>query len=316
MGYFIGFLFSYLIVYAVIPSLQKLSLKIDFVDRPTERKIHKEPVSLLGGVAMFFGFFCSYIVFLRPLTIKSMAVLIGSFLILAIGIVDDWYKTHKKEFPILPRFVVQIAAAILAYSAGIVFYGFTNPFTNAYILLPTWLQFVLTITWIFGVTTVINFSDGMDGLAGGISAISASTLFVVALSKGQLDSAMISILIVGAALGFLRYNKYPAQIFMGDSGANFLGYLLAIISLDGAFKQATLISIAIPVLALGVPILDNILVVFKRFSEGKPIYKADRSQIHYRLLSAGLNQKQVVTFLYLISVCFSLSSIILLLLNV
>lgn len=316
MGYFIGFLFSYLIVYAVIPSLQKLSLKIDFVDRPTERKIHKEPVSLLGGVAMFFGFFCSYIVFLRPLTIKSMAVLIGSFLILAIGIVDDWYKTHKKEFPILPRFVVQIAAAILAYSAGIVFYGFTNPFTNAYILLPTWLQFVLTITWIFGVTTVINFSDGMDGLAGGISAISASTLFVVALSKGQLDSAMISILIVGAALGFLRYNKYPAQIFMGDSGANFLGYLLAIISLDGAFKQATLISIAIPVLALGVPIFDNILVVFKRFSEGKPIYKADRSQIHYRLLSAGLDQKQVVTFLYLISVCFSLSSIILLLLNV
>lgn len=170
--------------------------------------------------------------------------------------------------------------------------------------------------WIVGVTTVINWSDGMDGLAGSLSAIAGSTLFVVALAKGQSDSALISVLIVGAALGFLRYNRHPAQIFMGDSGANFLGFMLGIVALNGAFKQATLISISIPVLALGVPILDNLFIVIKRFFKGEPIYKADASQIHYRLLSSGLNQRQTVAFISLVSLCFSLLSIIILLLKV
>lgn len=316
MRYFAVFVTAYLVVFLIIPYFRRLSIRIGFVDKPTERKIHKDPVSLLGGVAMYVGFLVCYFLFIRPFNKESLAILIGSFFILLIGMVDDWYKTQKKEFPVLPRLLIQVGAAVLIYQAGIVFYGFTNPFTQEYTLLPTWLQFILTITWIFGVTTVINFSDGMDGLAGGISAISASTLFIVALAKGQFDSAMLSILLAGIALGFLRYNRYPAQIFMGDSGANFLGFMLAVISLDGAFKQATFISISIPVLALGVPIFDNIMVVIRRFLAGKPVYKADRSQIHYRLLSTGLNQKQVVAFLYLISVCFSLTSIILLLLNV
>ncbi|AOT69065.1 MraY family glycosyltransferase [Geosporobacter ferrireducens] len=316
MKYFAAFVTAYLIVRLTIPYFRRLSIKIDFVDRPTERKIHKEPISLFGGVAMYTAFLFCYFLFIHAFNKTSIAILLGSFSILLIGMVDDWYKTRKKEFPVFPRLWIQLGAAALIYKSGIIFYGFTNPLTHEYILLPTWLQFILTITWIFGVTTVINFSDGMDGLAGGISAISASTLFIVALAKGQFDSAMLSILLVGVALGFLKYNKYPAQIFMGDSGANFLGFMLAVISLDGAFKQATFISISIPVLALGVPIFDNIMVVFKRFLEGKPVYKADRSQIHYRLLSSGLNQKQVVAFLYLISVCFSLTSIILLLLNV
>ena len=316
MIYFSAFLIVFIIVYSLIPHLRTLAFKLDFVDKPTERKKHIEPIPLLGGLGIFIGFISGYLIFIRPINTKFIAILISSFLILSIGLVDDWYKTRSKEFPVSPRLVIQILSAIIVYKAGIVFYGFTNPFTYTYVLLPVWLQFILSVTWILGVTTVINWSDGMDGLAGSLSAISASTLFVVALAKDQHASAMMAILLIGAALGFLKYNKHPAQIFMGDSGANFLGFILGIIALDGAFKQATLISIFIPILALGVPIFDNIFVIIRRFLDGKPIYKADATQIHHRLLSTGLNQKQVVTTISLLSVCLSLLSIILLLLKV
>ena len=165
-------------------------------------------------------------------------------------------------------------------------------------------------------TTVINFSDGLDGLAGSLSTISAITLFIVALTKNQSEPALMAIILVGVALGYLRYNKPPARIYMGDAGAGFMGFMLGIIALDGAFKQATVLSLFVPILALGVPIFDNLFVVIKRFIEGKPVYKADRSQAHYRLLSAGLNPKQVVWFLCLVNLCLSLTSIIIVLLNV
>lgn len=316
MIYLSAFLIVFIIVYTLIPRLRQLAFKIDFVDKPTERKKHLEPVPLLGGLGIFIGFISGYLIFIRPINTKFIAILISSFLILSIGIVDDFYKTRSKEFPVSPRLIIQVLSAIIVYKAGIVFYGFTNPFTHTYVLLPVYIQFLLSVTWILGVTTVINWSDGMDGLAGSLSTISASTLFLVALAKGQHNSAMMAILLIGAALGFLKYNRHPAQIFMGDSGANFLGFILGIIALDGAFKQTTLISILIPILALGVPIFDNIFVIIKRFLDGKPIYKADATQIHHRLLSTGLNQKQVVTAISLLSVCLSLLSIILLLLKV
>jgi UDP-GlcNAc:undecaprenyl-phosphate/decaprenyl-phosphate GlcNAc-1-phosphate transferase len=315
MRYFLAFSFVFIMVYILIPGLRKLAVKINFVDRPTERKRHKEPVPHLGGVGIFAGFILGYIIFIKNYDRKSLAVLIGAALIIIIGLVDDWYKTHGKEFPPMPRLIVQVGAAVLAYCNGIDFTGFNNPFTDQYVILPSWMQFILSILWIFGVTTVINFIDGMDGLAGGISTISALTLFVVALVKGQYDSAMMAVILIGSCVGFLKYNKYPAQIYMGDSGATFLGFILGIIALDGAFKQATVVSIFIPILALGVPIFDNIFVVIKRFKEGKPIYKADASQVHYRLLSNGLNQIQVVNILYLISIGFALIAILLLILK-
>lgn len=177
------------------------------------------------------------------------------------------------------------------------------------------MQFTLTILWIFGVTTVINFMDGLDSLTGGITIISAITLFVVALMKGQSHSALLAIILFGVALGYLKYNKPPATIYMGDAGATLLGFIIAIIALDGAFKQATIFSIFIPVVILGVPIFDNLYVVMKRFIAGKPVYKADRTQIHYRLLSSGLNPKQSVMVIFLISTCLSLLAIIILLLD-
>lgn len=316
--YVLSFLVSFFIVYWLIPPLSKLAFRLDFVDKPrqdVERKIHREPIPLTASYAIFIGFFITYLLFARDFSLETLALFIGGVLLLTIGTIDDWYKTKGKDFPALPKFIVQIAAAILVFLSGNAFTGFINPFSGDYISLPVILQFVLTIIWIFGVTTVINFSDGMDGLAGGLTAISAVTLFIVAVTKGQSTSAIMAIALVGVTLAYLRYNKAPAKIFMGDAGATFLGFILAVIALDGAFKQATVLSLFIPILALGVPIFDNIFVVVKRFIQGKSIYQADATQVHYRLLKAGLNQKQVVAVLYLVSVCLSLSSIILLLIE-
>lgn len=317
--YALGLLISFIIVYFLIPPLGKVAFRLDFVDRPrkdSERKIHREPIPLTASYAIFAGFFITYLLITREFTLKTGALFLGGVLLLTIGTLDDWYKTKGKDFPALPKLIVQVSAAVLVFASGIAFTGFVNPFSGEYILLPIWLQFILTILWIFGVTTVINFTDGMDGLAGGLSAISALTLFVVALTMGQANSAIMAIILVGVTIAYLRYNRAPAKIFMGDAGATFIGFILAVIALDGAFKQATVLSLFIPILALGVPIFDNIFVVIRRMMQGKAIYQADASQAHYRLLRAGLTQKQVVLFLYLIGTCFSLSSIILLLLQV
>ncbi len=316
MNYLLAFSMAFVIVYVLIPPLRKLALKIGFVDMPTERKLHPEPVPHLASLGIFAGFIITFILFSDGINRQKIGILFGSVLVLSIGIIDDWYKTHGLDFPALPKFIVQASAAVFAYFSGIVFTGFNNPFTNDYVMLSPVLQFILTVTWIFGVTTVINFSDGLDGLAGSLSTISAVTLFVVALAKGQTRSAMMAIILVGVALGYLKYNKPPARIYMGDAGAGFMGFILGIIALDGAFKQATVLSLFVPILALGVPIFDNLFVVIKRFKNKKPIYKADRSQAHYRLLSAGLNPKQAVGVLCLINICLSLTSIIIVLLNV
>lgn len=319
MNYLLTFIVALAIVILLIPVLKRLAFRIDFVDRPvegSERKIHREPVPLTASLAIFAGFFAAYVLFAGKFDKELLAVFIGSLMILGIGTLDDWYKTRGRELGALPKFIVQILAAIVVYQAGIVFTGFHNPFANTDVVLPVSLQFLLTVMWIFGVTTVINFSDGMDGLAGGLSTISAMTLFVVALAKGQTAPAVMAIALVGTGVGYLRFNKPPARIYMGDAGATFMGFILAIIALDGVFKQATVLSIFIPILAMGVPIFDNLFVVFKRFLQGKPVFKADATQVHYRLLARGLSQKQTVVFLCLVNLCFCLTSIILLLLKI
>ena len=314
MKYLIATILSFSIVFILTPILMKVALKYNFTDKPTKRKKHRGPIPLCGGISMFIGFFIPYfIVFYDHPFKEKYGIFIGALLILIIGVVDDYYKSIGKEFAIIPRLIVQLLAAIIVYKSGVVFQGFTNPFTNTYVVLPTIIQFILTITWIFGVTTVINWSDGMDGLAGGLSFISAMTFAASAVILPQPPSLLFSLMIAGVVLAFLFYNRYPARILMGDSGANFLGFILSIIALDGTFKAATILSLLIPILALAVPIFDNIFVIFKRFSEGKPIYQADRSQLHYRLEAKGLNTKQVVSFISAISLVFSIISILMLL---
>ncbi|WP_082198484.1 MULTISPECIES: MraY family glycosyltransferase [Bacillales] len=317
--YAFSLLLSFAIVYFLIPPFGRLAFRLDFVDKPrkdVERKLHREPIPLTASYVIFIGFFLTYLLVTQDFSLQTGAIFAGGVLLLIIGTIDDWYKTKGKDFPSLPKFIVQISAAVLVYASGIAFTGFYNPFSGEYVVLPVILQFSLTILWIFGVTTVINFTDGMDGLAGALSAISAVTLFVVAIAKGQSNSAIMAIILVGVTIAYLRYNKPPAKIFMGDAGATFLGFILAVIALDGAFKQATVMSLFIPILALGVPIFDNLFVVVRRMLQGKAIYQADASQAHYRLLRAGLSHKQVVMFLCLISTCLCLSSIILLLVQI
>ena len=316
MQYILSFVLAFLVVYFITPSIIKLSYKYSFTDKPTKRKKHSKETPLCGGIAMFIGFFIVYFLANRYSGIsEKIWVFFGALLILGIGLVDDYYKTRGKEFPIYPRLIVQLIAAFMIYNAGIAFRGFANPFTGEYILLTKAIQIILTITWIFGVTTVINWSDGMDGLAGGLSFISSITFAAAAIILKQRESVNMSLIVSGVTLGFLVYNKYPAKIFMGDSGANFLGFMLSIIALDGAFKQATLMSLFIPILALAIPIFDNIFVIIKRFRDGKPVYQADRSQIHYRLEAKGFTPKQVVTYINMVSLAFSLISIILLLIK-
>ncbi|WP_195428801.1 MraY family glycosyltransferase [Clostridium sp. D46t1_190503_E9] len=316
MRYILSFILAFLIVYLITPILIKLSFKYSFTDKPTKRKKHKGETPLCGGLAMFIGFFIVYFTVNNYTSVKEKSwILLGSGLILLIGLIDDSFKTRGKEFPIYPRLIVQLVAAFIIFKSGIVFRGFTNPFTGVYIQLSGIIQFLLTITWIFGVTTVINWSDGMDGLAGGLSLISSITFAAAAIILGQNESISMSLIVSGVTLGFLMYNRYPAKIFMGDSGANFLGFILSIIALDGAFKQATLMSLFIPILALAIPIFDNLFVIIKRFMDGKPVYQADRSQIHYRLEAKGFTPKQVVTYINMVSLAFSIISIILLLIK-
>lgn len=314
--YLIAFVISLSVVLLTIPPIQKLAIKLDFVDKPSQRKFHKISVPQLAGIPIFLGFFITISIFIkRGISDHLLAIFIGSFLILLVGLIDDWFKSKGKEFPAWPKAAGQLLAAVVIFFSGIVFTGFSNPFTGDFILLPVYLQFILTIVWIFGITTVINFMDGLDGLSGGITTISAITLFIVALFKGQQEAAILSIILVGATLGYLKYNKPPAKIYMGDAGATFLGFMLAIITLIGPFKQATVLSLLIPILILSVPIFDNLYVVIKRLLAGKPIYVADRSQLHYRLISKGLSSKHSTMFIFLISTCFSLLAIIFLLID-
>jgi UDP-GlcNAc:undecaprenyl-phosphate GlcNAc-1-phosphate transferase len=314
MDYILAMVVSLIVALTAMPFLMKLANKIHFTDKPSKRKQHKNPTPLCGGIALYIGFFISYFIFLKKDDMKQqLTVFVAATMILAIGLIDDWHKTKGKEFAIFPRLVIQLLSAVLVFKAGIAFQGFTNPITSHFIQLNLTIQFLLTITWIFGVTTVINWSDGMDGLAGGLSLISAITFFLAAIILNQHESALVSIILVGTVLGFLYYNKFPAKVFMGDSGANFLGFILSITALDGAFKQATVLSLIIPILALAVPIFDNLFVIFKRFSEGKPVYQADRSQIHFRLEEKGFSTVQVINYIMLISLAFSTLSIILLL---
>lgn len=310
---------AFLAAWALVPFLRKMAFKYQFVDRPNHRKIHKDPLPLLGGAAIFVGFLVATLCVQSWWSDQSdtyIGLVLGSVLLFAIGLVDDYYKTRGKDFPAAPRFLCHIAAGYLLVAFGGTVNGFTMPFPDPhYIEFSPLVSTVVTIIWVALVINVFNFLDGMDGLAGGISAISAMTLGFVALMKGETSSALWAIALAGSSLGFLKHNFFPARIIMGDAGSTLIGYLLAAISVIGAFKSVTVISIFVPVLALGVPIFDAMLVITRRILKGNPPHKPDRTHGHHRLLDAGFTQVQAVAILYMVSVCFSLTSLIVLLVN-
>jgi len=331
MRYAIAFLMAFITVLVLMPIFTKLAEKLDFTDKPTERKNHAFPVPLIGGTVMFIAFSVGFIIFvagLGPVVIPALAtasedtvglwaLIPGGTMILGIGIIDDFYKTRGKDFPVWPKLTVQIAAAVLAFAAGIRFTGFMNPFTDVYVYFHIGVQFVLTVLWFVGLVTVFNFMDGLDGLSGLLAMLSGCTLFIVALTMGQSESAFMAVLFIGVVTGFLRHNLPPAKVFMGDSGAYLLGYLLAAISLHGAFKQATVISIFIPILAMGVPIFESVRVFVRRLLARQAVHVADSSSkttyFHHRLIMAGLKPPYALALIVLVSACLNLTAIILML---
>lgn len=297
----------------VTPAIIKFAHKADFTEKPkpdVERKIHKEPKAYLASIGIFVIYWLCCVIFIRDLDRTDFMIFLASLIILLVGLVDDWFKIRGRDLKAWPKFIVQAGACLLVCFSGIRVTGFTVPFTGYYLEIAPGLQVVLTVLWIFGVTTVINFTDGLDGLAGGIAGISASVFFLLAIIKQYEEFAFMSIILIGVCLGYLKYNKYPSQILMGDSGATFLGFMLGVISIEAAFKQAAVVSIVVPVLALGLPIFDNLFVVIKRMREKRPVYEGDSSQIHYRLLNKGLSQKQVVNYLYLVNIGLCLLAVI------
>lgn len=313
MRYFIPWLSSFVIVALIVPFLKAWALRIGFVDRPSSRKIHGKPIPLMGGVAIFAATVCCMIGFDGG-SDRTWAIAVGGTLLVAIGLADDWYKSRGKEFPVWPRLLIYTAVSTVPVWFGIRIEGITNVAGGGEMLLfPLWLGWAATMAWVFGITNMVNFIDGVDGLASGIVTISAMTLLVAALLRGQEGSAILAAILVGSCAAFLVYNFHPAKIFMGDAGAVFLGYTLAVLAVDGTFKSATLFSMLVPVLAIGVPIMDTVIVFSRRFLEGKGFHRADKLHTHHSLMQWGLSQVQTVSFMYLVAALFSLASIIVLL---
>ncbi|WP_435168265.1 MraY family glycosyltransferase [Paenibacillus glycanilyticus] len=311
MTYWLAVGMSAVLTIVFVPVMQKIALKYGIVDRPNWRKIHNRPIPLMGGAALYVACVATIIAF-QGITPLSLSITVGGALLVCIGLMDDASKSKGKDFPIWPRVIIYLSVSMIPLFFGIHMDGIMNPANGHFVGFPVWFDALGTIIWVFALINMINFIDGVDGLASGVCTLSSMTLFVTALIKGQGDIGVTAIIIGGACIGFLIYNFHPARIFMGDAGATFLGYTLAVIAIDGAFKKATFITILVPLLALGLPILDTVIVMLRRLATGKGLHQADKLHTHHALMRWGLTQVQTVSFMYLIAALFSLLSILLL----
>ena len=308
-SYLQAFTAAVLISLAATPLVRRFAVTRGIVDHPSEsRKIHREPVPYLGGVAIYLAFVMPVLAFMQP-TRQLISLILGISLLLIVGVIDDirglspWVKLAW-----------QVAAAGVTLAGGIGITALTNPLGGSIAL--DWGRFpvevaglrfhitpianALSVLWMVGLINAMNFLDGLDGLASGTSVISGFILFLLALKVGQPEVALLSVVLTGAALGFLPYNSYPARIFMGDGGAYFLGLTLALLAIYSGGKLATAF------LVLGFAILDSVWAVIRRVSARSSPFKADRQHLHHLLLEAGLSQRLAVLVLYLLSLSFGL----------
>lgn len=299
---------SFVIALAVTPFVKKIAFKVGAVDVPTEaRKIHKKPMPRMGGLGIFIAFVIVMCIKGGPLTKSEIGMMIGAFIIVCGGIVDD-----IKPIRPLHKLAIQLIAASCLIFTGVFIKSVTNPFHsfgNEFFNIGIFF-IPFTIVWIIGITNALNLIDGLDGLAAGIGFISCITIYFVAIIADRGSIATLTIILAGAILGFLPYNFNPASIFMGDTGSQLLGFLLAAISMEGAVKSATAFALAVPILAIGLPIYDTLFAMIRRKVNGKPISQADKGHLHHRLLDLGLTQRQSVIVMYLISACLGAFAII------
>ena len=294
--------------FLMTPVVKTFAYKVGAIDVPKDaRRMHKVPIPRLGGLAIFIGFMVSILLF-AEITPELRSILLGAVIIVVLGVVDD-----IMALPAMLKFVVQIVAALIPATHGVTILAFSNPnifSDNLYWVLGR-LSIPFTVLWIVAITNSVNLIDGLDGLANGVSAISATTMLVIALVSDQSAVAVVLAALVGACVGFMPYNMNPAKMFMGDTGATFLGYILATMSIQGLFKYYAVISFVVPFLILGLPIFDTTFAFIRRIAHGQSPMHPDRSHIHHRLIDMGLNQKQAVATLYVISAILGLSAVVL-----
>jgi UDP-GlcNAc:undecaprenyl-phosphate GlcNAc-1-phosphate transferase len=291
--YLAAFIITLILSLAITPVVIKLAHKFGFIDRPGERKINTKIIATAGGTAIYLAFMIPLRFFLPPnQTIKG--IIIGGSFMLILGLLDD-----KFEISAPLKFFGQIIGALILIYYGVKINFITNPF-GGFIYLGVY-AIPFTVFWIVSIINTINLIDGLDGLAAGVSIIAVLTLFAVALQENQLVAPMLAVLLAGSCLGFLKYNFNPAQIFMGDTGSMFIGYIIAAVSITGALKSAAAVTIFVPMLALAIPILDTTFAIIRRIFNDRPIGEADHGHIHHRLLAIGMNQRQAVISVYIIS---------------
>ena len=292
---------------AATPVARRLAIRLGAVDVPNPRRINKTPIPRMGGIAIFAGIAAAFVVqYLgtmfwgwpvvlvpSPRMQVNYWMLVAAFaVIFATGLLDDKYSLKP-----LQKLAGQVLAAVLAVAGGLVIGDISNPFAAEFIHLG-WVAYPATVVYLVAYVNIINLIDGLDGLAAGISAIASATMFVLSVWAGRLDSAALSIAVVGSSLGFLRYNFHPASIFMGDSGSLTLGFALGVSSLLSVTRFAGLTTIAVPLVISAVPILDTFSAIVRRTRAHVSVGHADRGHIHHRLMDEGYDQRQAVLFMY------------------
>lgn len=305
-----AFIVSFAFTFATTPLVKRFAFKIGAIDIPKDnRRMHKKPTPRIGGLAIIFGFTVATLCFAQP-SRQLYGTLAGAAIIAVMGVIDDC-----KNLPAKLKFVIQIIAALVVVFAGdIKIDVFTNPnflSDNPYWVLPEWLSVTLTVIWIVFITNAVNFIDGLDGLAAGVSAIMSISLVFISIRVGEYSIAILGIALMGSCFGFLPFNFNPAKIFMGDTGSTFLGFMLATLSIQGVFKSYAVISFAVPLLILGLPLFDALFAMIRRILRGQSPMTADRGHLHHRLVDMGFSQKQTVFILYAISGVLGITAVLL-----
>ncbi len=306
-----------IISFLCTPLAKRVAKKVGAIDIPKDnRRMHKTPIPRLGGMAIFLGFLICVLFFMEfpptrfffsTISLSMRRVLMGAGVIFAVGVVDD---AMDVKWPI--KLALQFVAAGIAVSGGLKISLLTNFALGGHGYLNLgWLSVPVTILWIVAVTNAVNFIDGLDGLAAGISSIASFSLLVISILVSDPGIAVIAAALAGSCMGFLPYNLNPAKIFMGDSGATFLGYMLATLSVMGLFKFYAVVSFVVPFLVLGLPLFDTIFAILRRLLQGKSPMHADRGHLHHRLVDAGFSTKQSVAIMYAISVLLGVIAVLL-----
>lgn len=295
---------AFFVAFITTPVIIRLARKWGVMDAPCDRKVHTCSMPRMGGLAIYAGFVAAVFA-TQTIDAKLAGILIGCTLIVLLGIVDDIKGLSPKV-----KLAGQTIAALVVVLFGVKISILTNPFAEVLFLEKFKLAIPFTVLWIVGVTNAVNLIDGLDGLAAGTSGIAAVTIGVVALLEGHLAAAVLAIILAGSVFGFLPFNFNPAKIFMGDTGSMFLGFTLSVLAVIGLTKSATIISIFIPVVILGIPIFDTMYAIIRRFLNGTPIFQADKEHLHHQLLNMGLTHKQTVLVIYIVNLCLGSSAVL------